>query len=73
MPVAACGGTPAFAQYRQGGAQPWALITLDVASHRFFKRDGEDVRLDLPITLDEAVTGAKVRVPTVEGPVTLTL
>ena len=61
----------------QGEAGPGgtgdALITLDVAPHRFFKRDGDDVRLDLPITLDEAVTGAKVRVPTVEGPVTLTV
>lgn len=50
-----------------------ALITLEVAPHRFFRREGDDVRLDLPITLDEAVTGAKVRVPTVEGPVTLTV
>jgi RNA polymerase sigma-70 factor, ECF subfamily len=32
--VEACGGTPAFAQYRQGGAQPWALIMLDVAADR---------------------------------------
>jgi RNA polymerase sigma-70 factor (ECF subfamily) len=31
VPVAACGGTPAFAQYRQGGAQPWALILLDLS------------------------------------------
>src|SRR6185437_3672741 len=30
IPVEACGGTPAFAQYRQGGAEPWALITLEL-------------------------------------------
>ena len=30
VPVAACGGTPAFAQYREGGAQPWALILLEL-------------------------------------------
>ncbi|GGI77528.1 molecular chaperone DnaJ [Polymorphobacter multimanifer] len=50
-----------------------ALITLDVGSHKFFKRDGDDIRLDLPISLVEAVQGAKVRMPTVEGPVSLTL
>jgi RNA polymerase sigma-70 factor, ECF subfamily len=32
--VAACGGTPAFAQYREGGAQPWALIMLELDDHR---------------------------------------
>lgn len=50
-----------------------ALITLDVASHRVLKRDGDDIRLDLPISLNEAVLGAKVRMPTVEGAVSLTL
>lgn len=50
-----------------------ALITLDVASHRFFKRDGDDIRLDLAVTLNEAVDGARVRVPTVDGPVTMTI
>ena len=35
--------------------------------------DGDDVRLDLPITLDEAVNGGKVRVPTVDGPVMMTI
>ncbi|MGZ8412879.1 MAG: sigma-70 family RNA polymerase sigma factor [Gemmatirosa sp.] len=34
VPVAACGGTPAFAQYRQCGAQPWALVTLELAGDR---------------------------------------
>lgn len=55
-----------------GGAGD-ALITLDIAAHRFFKREGDDVRLDLPVTLNEAVDGAKVRVPTPDGPVTLTV
>ncbi|CAN7486376.1 J domain-containing protein [Bradyrhizobium sp. LjRoot220] len=40
------------------------LITVSVAPHPFFKIDGSDLRLDLPITLYEAVLGAKVRVPT---------
>ena len=34
IPVEACGGTPAFAQYRQGGAQAWALIMLDIEGDR---------------------------------------
>lgn len=50
-----------------------ALVTLDVAPHRVFVRDGDDIRLDLPVTLEEAVLGAKVRMPTAEGPVTLTI
>jgi DnaJ-class molecular chaperone len=61
----------------QGDAGPGgngdAIVTLDIAAHKFFTRDGDAVRLDLPVTLNEAVAGAKVRMPTVEGPVTLTL
>jgi DnaJ-class molecular chaperone len=55
-----------------GGAGD-ALLTLDVAPHKVFRRDGDDVRLDLPLSLKEAVLGAKVRMPTVEGAVTLTI
>jgi DnaJ-class molecular chaperone len=40
------------------------LITVSIAPHAFFKVDGSDLRLDLPITLYEAVLGAKIRVPT---------
>ncbi len=53
-----------------GGAGD-AIITIDVKPHPFFKRDGDNVLLDLPVTLDEAVKGGKVKVPTVEGPVML--
>jgi len=45
------------------------LITVSIAPHAFFKVDGSDLRLDLPITLYEAVLGAKVRVPTLGGAV----
>jgi DnaJ-class molecular chaperone len=55
-----------------GGAGD-ALVIIEVAPHAFFRRDGDDVRLDLPISLDEAVNGAKVKVPTVDGPVMLTV
>lgn len=48
-----------------------AIVTIEVKPHPFFKRDGDNVLLDLPVTLDEAVKGGKVKVPTVEGPVML--
>lgn len=50
-----------------------ALVTLEVGRHRVFTRAGDDIRLDLPVTLDEAVNGAKLKMPTVTGAVALTL
>ena len=50
-----------------------AIVTIAIGRHRFFSRDGDNIRLDLPIALDEAVLGAKVRVPTVDGPVMLSI
>lgn len=50
-----------------------AMVTLKIGRHPFFERDGDNIRLDLPITLKEAVNGAKVKVPTVGGAVWLTL
>ena len=50
-----------------------ALITVNVAPHPIFKPDGSDLRLDLPITLYEAVLGGKVRVPTLDGAVELNI
>jgi DnaJ-class molecular chaperone len=50
-----------------------ALVTISIEPHAFFRRDGDDVRLELPITLDEAIRGAKVKVPTVDGAVMLTV
>ncbi|WP_213289319.1 DnaJ C-terminal domain-containing protein [Bradyrhizobium sp. sGM-13] len=49
------------------------LITVSIAPHPFFKVDGSDLRLDLPITLYEAVLGGKVRVPTLGGAVELSI
>ncbi|MWV26287.1 DnaJ C-terminal domain-containing protein [Aurantiacibacter rhizosphaerae] len=49
------------------------IVVVDIQPHAFFYRDGNDVRLDLPISLDEAVNGAKVKVPTVDGAVMLTV
>jgi len=50
-----------------------AIVTIEIAPHRFFTRDGTNIRLTLPVTLKEAVLGAKVKVPTPEGPVMLTI
>ena len=54
-----------------GGPPGDVLITVSIAPHPLFKVDGQNLRLDLPITLYEAVLGAKVRVPTLDGAVEL--
>jgi len=54
-----------------GGRAGDLLITVSVAPHPLFARAGADLRLELPITLYEAVLGAKVRVPTLDGAVEL--
>jgi DnaJ-class molecular chaperone len=53
------------------GGKGDATVTIEVRPHRFFKRDGDDIRLDLPIGLDEAVNGGPIKVPTVDGAVML--
>jgi DnaJ-class molecular chaperone len=58
---------------RNGGPAGDALIELHVAPHRFFRREGQDIYLDLPVTVSEAVLGAKVTVPTPAGPVAMTV
>ena len=54
-----------------GGVPGDALVTIHIARHPYFERDGINLRLDLPITLYEAVLGGKVRVPTLDGAVEL--
>jgi DnaJ-class molecular chaperone len=49
------------------------LITVSIAPHPFFKVDGGNLRVDLPITLYEAVLGGKVRVPTLGNAVELSI
>jgi DnaJ-class molecular chaperone len=56
-----------------GGRAGDLLITVSIAPHPLFKRDGADLRLELPIALYEAVLGAKVRVPTLDGTVELAI
>ena len=50
-----------------------ALVTIQIQPHAFWRRDGDHLRIDLPVSLDEAVNGAKVQVPTAEGSVLLTV
>lgn len=50
-----------------------AMVTIEITAHPFYARDGADIRLDLPITLKEAALGGKIKVPTVDGPVMVTI
>jgi DnaJ-class molecular chaperone len=56
-----------------GGAAGDALITVTIAPHPTFERDGANLRLELPVTLYEAVLGGRVRVPTLDGAVELAI
>jgi curved DNA-binding protein len=49
------------------------FIITRVSEHPYFKRDGLDVNLDLPLSFYEAMMGTKLEVPTLDGPVTLTI
>jgi len=53
-----------------GGAGD-AIVTIEIGSHPFYRREGDAVRLDLPVALAEAILGGPVKVPTVDGPVML--
>lgn len=50
-----------------------AFVTIGVRPHTVFMRDGDTIEVELPITFDEAVLGAKVDVPTISGPVSMTI
>jgi DnaJ-class molecular chaperone len=58
---------------RKGGPPGDVMIQVSVAAHPYFARDGKDLRMDLPITLQEAVRGGKVPVPTLTGTVSLSI
>lgn len=57
----------------EGGEAGDALIEIAVRPHPFFRRDGQNIALDLPISLSEAVLGGKVVAPTPSGPVTVSI
>lgn len=56
------------------GAEPGdALVEIRVRPHPFFRREGDNILCELPITLDEAVLGDRIEIPTVSGRVQLTI
>ena len=57
----------------QGGPPGDALVELTVRPHPFFRREGQDIHMDLQISLTEAVEGGRVQAPTATGPVSLTI
>jgi DnaJ-class molecular chaperone len=57
-----------------GGGPPGdAMVEIDVRQHPFFTRKGDDIHIELPISLKEAVLGGKIKVPTPSGPVTMSI
>jgi curved DNA-binding protein len=60
-------GSPGFG----GGPAGDLLLTVHVTPHPFFKREGDDLHVDVPVTIGEAYRGEKIRVPTPDGEVTL--
>ena len=62
-------GMPGF-----GGGPPGdAYVELHVEPHRFFLRKDDNIYVEVPVTLKEAALGARIEVPTVGGPVTVTV
>ena len=55
------------------GGRGDAIVTIEIAPHPFYVREGDNIRLSLPVTLKEAVLGAKIKVPTPDGAVMLTV
>lgn len=62
-------GRPGFGEGPPGDA----LVELSVEPHRYFSRDGDDIVLELPVTLDEAALGAKIEVPSAGGRLRVTI
>jgi DnaJ-class molecular chaperone len=62
-------GTPGL----RGGEAGDALVEIKVRSHPDYRREGDDIFVDLPVTIDEAVLGARIEVPTISGRVQLAL
>jgi DnaJ-class molecular chaperone len=50
-----------------------ALVEISIEPHRFFTRQGDEIHVQIPVTLTEAVLGGRINVPTAAGPVTMTV
>lgn len=57
----------------RGGPSGDAMVEIQIETHPLFERRDRDIHIDLPVTLGEAVLGAKIDVPTIDGPVTMTV
>lgn len=62
---------PSKGEERAGPGRSDLVVELRMLPHPFFRREGNDILLDVPIRFSEAVKGAKIRVPTIDGPVTV--
>jgi DnaJ-class molecular chaperone len=62
-------GMPGFG----GGSAGDAYIELHVQPHAFFHRKDNNIHVELPVTLKEAMLGARIQVPTIGGPVAVTV
>jgi molecular chaperone DnaJ len=56
---------------RRGGPPGDLRVSIAVEPHRFFRRVGDDLHVDVPVAIHEAVLGARIDVPTLEGPARL--
>ena len=56
-----------------GGAPGDALVEITVGDHPIFRRDGDDILVEVPIAIDEAVLGGRIEVPTISGRVTMSV
>jgi DnaJ-class molecular chaperone len=50
-----------------------ALVEISIEPHRFFTRQGDDIHVQIPVTVTEAVLGGRIKVPTAAGPVTMSV
>ena len=66
-----CGCAARGARASGGGPRGDAQVTVTVRPHPVFRREGDDIHVTLPVTIDEAVLGAKVDVPTIHGDVAM--
>jgi DnaJ-class molecular chaperone len=58
---------------RNGGAAGDALITVHIEPHPLFRREGNDIHFEIPVSLSEAVLGGRITVPTPSGPVAVSV
>jgi len=58
---------------QRGGSAGDAMVEVQIRPHKLFERKGRDIHVQLPVTLSEAALGARIDVPTIDGPVTMTV